>query len=44
LSTAKSCSDTTHTVTFAQSDTVLVVASNGGNNSSTNPAWHGDYQ
>jgi hypothetical protein len=44
LSSAKSCSDTTHTVTFAQSDTVLVVASNGGDNSSTNPAWHGDYQ
>ena len=40
---ASSCSDTTHTVAFAASDTVLVHAAYFGINTATNPSWSATY-
>ena len=40
---ASTCSDTTHTVAFAASDTVLVHATYTGSNTGTNPSWNAMY-
>jgi len=37
------CSDNTHAVAFAASDTILVRASYFGFNSGTNPSWSATY-
>lgn len=37
------CSDNTHTVTFAASDTVLVNATYSGSLRATNPSWSATY-
>ena len=41
--TNKTCSDNTHTVVFAASDTVLVKATYFGSNGGTNPSWSATY-
>ena len=41
---SNTCSDNTHTVAFAASDTILVRGSwSGGYNSGTNPSWSATY-
>ena len=41
---SNTCSDNTHTVAFAASDTILVHGSwSGGYNSGTNPSWSATY-
>jgi hypothetical protein len=40
---ANTCSDTTHTVTFAASDTILIHATYAGINTATNPSWSASY-
>jgi len=40
---SNTCSDSTHTVAFAASDTILVAATYSGANSGTNPSWNATY-
>ncbi len=37
------CSDNTHTLAFAASDTILIKASYSGGNKGTNPSWSATY-
>ena len=43
LKSANTCSDATHTVAFAASDTILVHATYTGMNTATNPSWSATY-
>ena len=38
------CSDTTHTATFAPSELLVVTGSYSGSNSGTNPTWSATYE
>jgi hypothetical protein len=40
---ANTCSDNTHTIAFAASDTILVHATYSGPNTGTNPSWIATY-